>query len=194
MKSLDLLIFLGPPGSGKGTQAQILTKKLNYIHISIGDLLRENISNQTDLGKLASKYVSSGELVPDDLIIDLVNSSIVDLQGKESSSKGVILDGFPRTINQAVALENKIKELNVFIKSVVYLDISDEKILSRLLNRGRDDDEPELIRNRLDVYRNQTEPLLMFYDERKLLNSINGDQELDDVNNNIMNVLRAKVI
>ena len=194
MKSLDLLIFLGPPGSGKGTQAQILTKKLNYLHISIGDLLRENISTQTDLGKLASKYVSSGELVPDDLIIDLVNSSIVDLQGKESSSKGVILDGFPRTINQAVALENKIKELNVFIKSVVYLDISDEKILSRLLNRGRDDDEPELIRNRLDVYRNQTEPLLMFYDERKLLNSINGDQELDDVNNNIMNVLRAKVI
>ena len=194
MKSLDLLIFLGPPGSGKGTQAQILTKKLNYIHISIGDLLRENISNQTDLGKLASKYVSSGELVPDDLIIDLVNSSIVDLQSKESSSKGVILDGFPRTINQATALENKIKELNVFIKSVVYLDISDEKILSRLLNRGRDDDEPELIRNRLDVYRNQTEPLLVFYDERKLLNSINGDQELDDVNNNIMNVLRAKVI
>ena len=194
MKSLDLLIFLGPPGSGKGTQAQILTKKLNYIHISIGDLLRENISNQTDLGKLASKYVSSGELVPDDLIIDLVNSSIVDLQSKESSSKGVILDGFPRTINQAAALENKIKELDVLIKSVVYLDISDEKILSRLLNRGRDDDEPELIRNRLDVYRNQTEPLLMFYDERKLLNSINGDQELDDVNNNIMNVLRAKVI
>ena len=194
MKSLDLLIFLGPPGSGKGTQAQILTKKLNYLHISIGDLLRENISTQTDLGKLASKYVSSGELVPDDLIIDLVNSSIVDLQSKESSSKGVILDGFPRTINQAAALENKIKELDVLIKSVVYLDISDEKILSRLLNRGRDDDEPELIRNRLDVYRNQTEPLLVFYDERKLLNSINGDQELDDVNNNIMNVLRAKVI
>jgi len=194
MKSLDLLIFLGPPGSGKGTQAQILTKKLNYLHISIGDLLRENISTQTDLGKLASKYVSSGELVPDDLIIDLVNLSIVDLQSKKSSYKGVILDGFPRTINQATALENKIKELNVFIKSVVYLDISDEKILSRLLNRGRDDDEPELIRNRLDVYRNQTEPLLVFYDERKLLNSINGDQELDDVNNNIMNVLRAKVI
>ena len=194
MKSLDLLIFLGPPGSGKGTQAQILTKKLNYLHISIGDLLRENISTQTDLGKLASKYVSSGELVPDDLIIDLVNLSIVDLQSKKSSYKGVILDGFPRTINQAVALENKIKELNVFIKSVVYLDISDEKILSRLLNRGRDDDEPELIKNRLDVYRNQTEPLLVFYDERKLLNSINGDQELDDVNNNIMNVLRAKVI
>ena len=194
MKSLDLLIFLGPPGSGKGTQAQILTKKLNYLHISIGDLLRENISTQTDLGKLASKYVSSGELVPDDLIIDLVNLSIVDLQSKKSSYKGVILDGFPRTINQATALENKIKELNVFIKSVVYLDISDEKILSRLLNRGRDDDEPELIRNRLDVYRNQTEPLLVFYDERKLLNSINGDQELDDVNNNIMNVLKAKVI
>ena len=194
MKSLDLLIFLGPPGSGKGTQAQILTKKLNYLHISIGDLLRENISTQTDLGKLASKYVSSGELVPDDLIIDLVNSSIVDMQSNKSSFKGAILDGFPRTINQAVALENKIKELNVFIKSVVYLDISDDKILVRLLNRGRDDDEPDLIRNRLDVYRNQTEPLLVFYDERKLLNSINGDQELDDVNNNIMNVLRAKVI
>ncbi len=194
MKSLDVLIFLGPPGSGKGTQAEILTKKLNYLHISVGDLLRENISNQTDLGKLASEYVNSGELVPDDLIIDLVNFSIVDLQSDEYSFKGIILDGFPRTINQAVALENKIKELNVFIKSVIYLDISDEKILSRLLNRGRDDDEPQLIRNRLDVYRNQTEPLLEFYNQRKLLNSINGDQELENVNSTIISALKAKVI
>tara|TARA_B100000900_G_C20468642_1_gene670365 strand:- start:102 stop:686 length:585 start_codon:yes stop_codon:yes gene_type:complete len=194
MKSLDVLIFLGPPGSGKGTQAEILTKKLNYLHISVGDLLRENISNQTDLGKLASQYVNSGELVPDDLIIDLVNFSIVDLQSDEYSFKGIILDGFPRTINQAVALENKIKELNVFIKSVIYLDISDEKILSRLLNRGRDDDEPQLIRNRLDVYRNQTEPLLEFYNQRKLLNSINGDQELENVNSTIISALKAKVI
>lgn len=194
MKSLDVLIFLGPPGSGKGTQAEILTKKLNYLHISVGDLLRENISNQTDLGKLASQYVNSGELVPDDLIIDLVNSSIVDLQSDEYSFKGIILDGFPRTINQAVALENKIKELNVFIKSVIYLEISDEKILSRLLNRGRDDDEPQLIRNRLDVYRNQTEPLLEFYNQRKLLNSINGDHELENVNSAIIGALKAKVI
>ena len=104
MKSLEVLIFLGPPGSGKGTQAEILTKKLNFNHLSIGDLLRENIVNNTDLGKLASKYVKSGELVPDDLIIDLMDSYITELKD-ESNVSGIILDGFPRTINQATALE-----------------------------------------------------------------------------------------
>ena len=92
MKPVDVLIFLGPPGSGKGTQAEILTKKLNYFHISIGDLLRENITKNTDLGKLASTYVDSGELVPDDLIIELVNSSLNDLQYQNSKFSGVILE------------------------------------------------------------------------------------------------------
>lgn len=194
MKPIEVLIFLGPPGSGKGTQAEILTEKLNYLHISVGDLLRENISNNTELGKQATSYVNSGELVPDALIIELVNSSIQDLQNKNLQFKGVILDGFPRTINQAISLDNKIKDLGSIIKAVIYLDISDKKIISRLQNRGRNDDKPELIINRLNVYRKQTEPLLGFYSEKKLLETINGDQDLEGVNNNILNVLREKVI
>ena len=193
MKSLEVLIFLGPPGSGKGTQAEILTKKLNFNHLSIGDLLRENIVNNTDLGKLASKYVKSGELVPDDLIIDLMDSYITELKD-ESNVSGIILDGFPRTINQATALENKIKQLNVSIKAVLNLDIKDQEILNRLAGRGREDDKPELIKNRLKVYRNQTEPLLKFYKERSLLDTINGDQSETDVSSTIFNVLKAEVI
>ena len=192
MKSLEVLIFLGPPGSGKGTQAQILTDKLNLNHLSVGDLLRENISNNTELGKLASSYVKSGELVPDELIIDLMDSYITNIKNKTDNS-GIILDGFPRTINQAIALENKIKQLNVSIKAVINLDIPDQKILNRLAARGREDDKPELIKNRLKVYRNQTEPLLEFYSERSLLETINGDQSETDVSSAINNVLKAEV-
>ena len=195
MKQLEVIIFLGPPGSGKGTQAEMLSKKLNFQHISVGDLLRENISNNTNLGKLATTYVDSGELVPDDLIIELVNSSVQSLQNnKDSQFSGMILDGFPRTINQASSLDVKISDLGAKIKSVIYLDILDEKIITRLQSRGRNDDKPKLIRNRLDVYRDQTEPLLGYYNEKKLLDSINGDQEVEDVNSNILNVLTEKVI
>ena len=192
MKSLVVLIFLGPPGSGKGTQAEILTDKLNFTHLSIGDLLRENIANNTKLGKLASDYVNSGELVPDELIIDLMDSYITELKN-ENNVSGIILDGFPRTINQAKALENKTNQLNVNIKAVLNLDITDQKILNRLEGRGREDDKPELIKNRLKVYRNQTEPLLEFYRERSLLETINGDQLEADVSSAIINVLKAKV-
>ena len=192
MKSLEVLIFLGPPGSGKGTQAEILTEKLNLNHLSVGDLLRENIKNKTELGKLASSYVSSGELVPDELIIDLMDSYITNIKNQRETS-GIILDGFPRTINQAIALENKIKQLNVSIKAVINLDIPDQKILNRLASRGREDDKPELIKNRLNVYRKQTEPLLEFYKKRSLLDPINGDQAEVDVSNAIINILKAEV-
>ena len=195
MKQLEVIIFLGPPGSGKGTQAEMLAEKLNFQHISVGDLLRENISNNTKLGKLANTYVDSGELVPDDLIIELVNSSIQSLQNnKDSQFSGMILDGFPRTINQASSLDVKISDLGAKIKSVIYLNILDEKIITRLQARGRNDDKPDLIRNRLNVYRDQTEPLLGYYNEKELLDSINGDQKMQDVNSSILNVLTEKVI
>lgn len=195
MKQLEVIIFLGPPGSGKGTQAEMLAEKLNFQHISVGDLLRENISNNTKLGKLANTYVDSGELVPDDLIIELVNSSIQSLQNnKDSQFSGMILDGFPRTINQASSLDVKISDLGAKIKSVIYLNILDEKIITRLQARGRNDDKPNLIRNRLNVYRDQTEPLLGYYNEKELLDSINGDQKMQDVNSSILNVLTEKVI
>ena len=195
MKQLEVIIFLGPPGSGKGTQAKMLSKKIDFQHISVGDLLRENISNNTKLGKLATTYVDSGELVPDDLIIELVNSSVQSLQNnKDSQFSGMILDGFPRTINQASSLDAKISDSGTRIKSVIYLDILDEKIINRLQARGRNDDKPHLIRNRLNVYRDQTEPLLGYYNEKKLLDSINGDQKMEDVNSSILNVITEKVI
>ena len=195
MKQLEVIIFLGPPGSGKGTQAKMLSKKIDFQHISVGDLLRENISNNTKLGKLATTYVDSGELVPDDLIIELVNSSVQSLQNnKDSQFSGMILDGFPRTINQASSLDAKISDLGTRIKSAIYLDILDEKIINRLQARGRNDDKPHLIRNRLNVYRDQTEPLLGYYNEKKLLDSINGDQKIEDVNSSILNVITEKVI
>ena len=124
MKSLEVLIFLGPPGSGKGTQAEILTKKLNFAHLSIGDLLRENIVNNTDLGKLASKYVKSGELVPDDLIIDLMDSYITELKD-ESNVSGIILDGFPRTTAQAEALDGMLADMNVKLNYVIEMKVED---------------------------------------------------------------------
>ena len=106
----------------------------------------------------------------------------------------MILDGFPRTINQASSLDAKISDLGTRIKSVIYLDILDEKIINRLQARGRNDDKPHLIRNRLNVYRDQTEPLLGYYNEKKLLDSINGDQKIEDVNSSILNVITEKVI
>ena len=121
-----------------------------------------------------------------------MDSYITNIKNKTDNS-GIILDGFPRTINQAIALENKIKQLNVSIKAVINLDIPDQKILNRLAARGREDDKPELIKNRLKVYRNQTEPLLEFYSERSLLETINGDQSETDVSSAIINVLKAEV-
>ena len=192
MKLLEVLIFLGPPGSGKGTQAELLNQKINFTHLSVGDLLRDNISDNTELGKLASNYVRSGELVPDDLIIDLMDSYISNLKNNDNSL-GIILDGFPRTINQAVALEKKMSQLGVTIKVAINLDITDEKILSRLEERGREDDKPGLIKNRLSVYRNQTKPLLDFYSKRNLLESVDGDQSMEAVSNEIINLFRTKV-
>tara|TARA_B100000941_G_scaffold46291_1_gene28888 strand:+ start:6370 stop:6951 length:582 start_codon:yes stop_codon:yes gene_type:complete len=192
MKLLEVLIFLGPPGSGKGTQAELLNQKINFTHLSVGDLLRDNISDNTELGKLASNYVRSGELVPDDLIIGLMDSYISNLKNNDNSL-GIILDGFPRTINQAVALEKKMSQLGVTIKVAINLDITDEKILSRLEERGREDDKPGLIKNRLSVYRNQTKPLLDFYSKRNLLESVNGDQSMEAVSNEIINLFRTKV-
>ena len=180
------IILLGPPGSGKGTQSNNLVEKYNLSHISTGDILRSQIAEKTKLGNAAKVFMDKGDLVPDNLIIDMVSSTTKTLQS-------ILLDGFPRTINQAIALENKIKQLNVSIKAVINLDIPDQKILNRLAARGREDDKPELIKNRLKVYRNQTEPLLEFYSERSLLETINGDQSETDVSSAIINVLKAEV-
>ena len=185
---LNIVIF-GKPGAGKGTQAEFLKSKYNLIHISTGDLFRYHIKNKTPLGLKVTSILENGDLVPDALTVDILENEV----NRHKKTNGFIFDGFPRTINQAISLENKLKQLNVNIKSVLNLDITNQKILKRLAGRGREDDKPELIKNRLKVYRNQTEPLLEFYSERSLLETINGDQSETDVSSAIINVLKAEV-
>ena len=181
---------MGPPGVGKGTQAKIIKDKLGIVHISTGELLRYEIAEKTDVGAVAKKYIDQGKLVPDEFLFELVRHRL----NEPDCTSGYILDGFPRTINQASSLDVKISDLGARIKSVIYLDILDEKIINRLQARGRNDDKPDLIINRLNVYRDQTEPLLGYYNEKKLLDSINGDQKMEDVNSSILNVITEKVI
>ncbi|MEC7880416.1 MAG: adenylate kinase [Chloroflexota bacterium] len=170
----NVIIFLGSPGSGKGTQASKLSNSFDYKHISIGDMLRDNVEKQTDLGLKASEFIDSGTLVPDDLIIQVVGKFFEDFASNKDGK--VILDGFPRTQPQAIALEKIIKNLDIILTSVVYLNVQDDEVISRLSERGREDDSPELVLNRLNVYRDQTEPLLEYYKNKNILNEIDGNR------------------
>lgn len=171
------LIFLGPPGAGKGTQAQALALAHSIPHISTGDILRHAVAQQTELGKKAQGYMDRGELVPDELILDLVRDrlSYPDVQA------GWILDGFPRTVNQATFLEQLLQEINQPCERVINFDVPDEVLVARLLHRGRKDDTEEVIRHRLEVYRRQTAPLIDFYGSRNQLVFVNGDQPVETV-------------
>ena len=171
---LNVIIFLGSPGSGKGTQAAKLSNAFNYKHISIGDMLRNNVERKTELGLKASGFIDSGALVPDDLIIQVVGKFFEDSASGNDSK--IILDGFPRTEPQALALEKIINNLGITLTSVIYLNVTDDEVISRLSERGREDDSPELVLNRLNVYRNQTEPLLKYYAQKNLLIEIDGNR------------------
>lgn len=184
-----IVIFLGPPGAGKGTQSQLLKERNGFIQISTGDLLREAVKNQTELGKLAKQYMDEGKLVPDDLIISLIKEKL-----QEYADKNIIFDGFPRTIPQAESLDNLLSHLNKNIDAVILFKIESEEIVKRLTGRRvcpscgavyhmvynppkideicdkcgarliqRDDDKEEVIRKRLEVYRQQTKPLIEYY-------------------------------
>ncbi|AKG23493.1 adenylate kinase [Calothrix sp. 336/3] len=171
------LIFLGPPGAGKGTQAQTLADDLNIPHISTGDILRQALKEQTPLGVKAQSYMDRGELVPDQLVQDMVEER---LQQSDTNS-GWILDGFPRTVKQAVFLDELLQKLNQDGGKVVNLDVPDEIVVGRLLGRGRKDDTEEVIRRRLEVYRSETAPLIDYYRDRQQLLMINGNQSLEEV-------------
>lgn len=176
------LIFLGPPGAGKGTQAKILADRSSVPHISTGDILRAAVTNQTELGVKAKSYMDKGELVPDDLILDLVGSR---LDSDDAKKAGWLLDGFPRNVSQAKFLDVLLEQIDQQYDCVVNLDVPDDVIVPRLLERAKEqkrtDDTEEVIRHRLAVYREQTEPLIDFYRERQLLVSIDGNQPIDDV-------------
>ncbi len=199
MKSV--IVLLGPPGSGKGTQGEMLSEKLGYVRLSTGDMLREAVRNGTELGKKAKTYMDSGALVPNDLIIGLMKEKIAQAEG------GVILDGFPRTVEQADALDQQLQ-----VDLALNLDVPDEELINRLTKRRscpdcnavyhliynppktesvcdkcgaklyqRDDDKEETVANRLKVYRENTMPLIGYYEKKGVLVTIKGVGSIDDI-------------
>ncbi len=181
------VIFLGPPGAGKGTQASVLSKDFDVPHISTGDILRSAVAAKSELGQKAESYMNSGELVPDDLILDLIRERLT----QEDAGKGWILDGFPRNVSQANFLDKLLVDIKQPCECVLNLEVPDNVLISRLLERGRKDDNEEVIRNRLVVYRKQTEPLIEFFRSRQQLVSINGNQPMDSVAADLKQVLQS---
>lgn len=165
---------MGPPGAGKGTQAHILAEHHQIPHVSTGDILRAAVAQQTSLGKLAKGYMDRGELVPDALILDLIQ----DRLSYDDTSNGWILDGFPRNVNQAAFLEELLAKLNQGADCVLNLEVPDEILVARLLTRNRKDDNEETIRRRLEIYHQDTVPVIDFYQQKKTLKTINGNQAM----------------
>ncbi len=181
---LNIVIF-GAPGSGKGTQGELIAKKYELEHVSTGELLRNEINAGTKLGNTANDYISKGQLVPDNIVIDIID----DLIKNNLDRKGFIFDGFPRTVAQGIALNEKLEENNLSITSVLCLDVEEESLVERLLNRGkiegRSDDNRETIESRLKVYHQQTEPLKDFYNKQGKLAVIEGNGSIDEIFNSI---------
>ena len=171
------LIFLGPPGAGKGTQAMVLSESYKIPHISTGDILRAAVKAETTLGIKARSYIDQGELVPDDLILDLIKERL----SQSDTQEGWILDGFPRNVSQASFLEKLLQELQLSADCVLNLEVPDEVLVKRLLARRRKDDNEVTIRRRLEVYRQDTVPVISFYSDRGMLKAVNGDNSLEDV-------------
>ena len=171
------LIFLGAPGAGKGTQAQTLADVCGIPHVSTGDILRSAVANQTALGIQAKAYMDRGDLVPDQLVVDLIRERL-----HESDAQiGWILDGFPRNVPQAEFLDKLLHQINQPYGHVVNFDVPDEVLVHRMLGRGRADDTEAVIRNRLKVYRDQTAPLIDFYKNSGRLVQVNGDQPVEEI-------------
>lgn len=175
------LILFGPPGSGKGTQSIKLAEKYNLKHVSTGDILRSEVKQQTVLGKKAQTIMNTGELVPDELLIEILHSVIEN----NKEVKGFIFDGFPRTTVQAEALDQLMLKVNSSICQVVSLDVADDEVLTRLLKRaeieGRKDDNAETITIRLNVYKTQTAPLLVYYNKQNKLYKVVGEGSVEEI-------------
>ena len=211
------LILLGPPGSGKGTQGERLQEDFRLPYYATGDILRAAVKDGTEVGRQAKEYMDRGDLVPDEVIIDVIAERLQD----EEASDGFILDGFPRTVPQAEALDAKMKELGRELTGVILIEVPEEEILRRLGGRRtcsenpshiyhvefdppkeegvcdidgaklivRDDDKPEVIKNRLAQYREKTEPLVDYYDERGILNRVDGKRSPDEVEERIHGII-----
>jgi len=209
-----ILVFLGPPGAGKGTQAKLLSQRMGFLHLSTGDLLREAVKNQTPLGKKAKEYMDRGELVPDELIVQLIEETM-------PKDGNVILDGFPRTVNQALALEEMLKGKGEKISKVLFFDVPDEVIIDRLSGRRvcskcgavyhvkynppkvegvcdlcggnlmqRDDDKEDVVKKRLEVYRKQTQPLIEFYQDRSIIYRLDAEKGVEELFEEVKGLVR----
>jgi len=176
------IVIFGAPGSGKGTQSDLLVKKYGFRHISTGDVLRGDIKNGTELGKTAKAYIDKGQLIPDSLMIDILAATYDAMMPCE----GIIFDGFPRTIAQAEALKEMLKARNTAVSTMLELDVPEEMLTERLINRGltsgRADDNAETIKKRLNVYNEQTAPLIAWYEKEGLRHSVKGYGELAEIN------------
>ena len=212
------IIMLGAPGAGKGTQAKKIAAKYAIPHISTGDIFRANIKNNTELGQKAKTYMDKGELVPDELVVDL----IMDRFKEADCANGYVLDGFPRTIPQAEALDKALSANGESVDYAINVEVPDENIINRMSGRRacvgcgatyhvvysptkvegvcdkcgeelivRDDDKPETVLNRLEVYHNQTQPLIDYYNEQGILKSVDGTVDMKDVFNAIVDILGA---
>ncbi len=173
------LILFGPPGAGKGTQAEKLVNHFDLPHLSTGNIFRANIKNETPLGKKVKSILDSGALVPDETVVELV----ADELDKEKYDDGVIFDGFPRTVGQAEALDQYLEENGKKVDAFVTLDVPEEELINRILSRGegRTDDTPEKIKTRLEVYRNETEPVLNYYRKQSVVEEVNGVGDVDEI-------------
>ena len=182
---LNLVLF-GGPGSGKGTQSERLIRDYGLHHISTGEVLRDHIKRETELGKIAQKYISEGQLIPDDLMIEILDD-VLEKEGK--GKEGVIFDGFPRTIPQALALKELLKKRGTDLHAVVGLEVPDDELVERMLNRGkmtgRADDNEDTIRKRLNVYHTQTSPLKEHYIKENKYIPIEGTGSIEEIYDNV---------
>lgn len=185
------LVIFGAPGSGKGTQSDILVDKYGFDHISTGDVLRAEIKAGSELGRTAKEFIDNGQLIPDSLMIDIL-AATYDALPKE---QGVIFDGFPRTIPQAEALKAMLAERGTTVHAMLELNVPDEMLMERLINRGktsgRADDNEETIAKRLGVYHSQTMPLIEWYEKEGLRNAVKGYGSLEEINANLCAVIDA---
>ena len=193
MTMVNLILF-GKPGSGKGTQAEFVKRKYDLVHISTGDLFRNNISNNTDLGLLAKSYMDKGDLVPDEVTIKMLEAEV----NKHSNANGFIFDGFPRTTVQAEILDQFLSTLKLSISMTIALEVDENLLIDRLINRGKDsgradDQDRSKIQNRFEEYNNKTSPLINYYKNQNKFFEVNGVGDINEISARIFNTIDNKI-
>ena len=188
------IIIFGKPGSGKGTQADFLKNKYDLYHISTGDLFRKNITTETKLGLEAKSYLDNGDLVPDSVTIKMLENEVL----LNKDVKGYVFDGFPRTLNQAESLDFFLESINLNINATIALDVSEDELISRLLERGKitnrsDDQDVDKIKNRFNEYNNKTSILINFYKNQDKFYSVDGKGSVDDITSRLFNLIDSLI-